>query len=101
MPKKPEPLHKVTLELTDKELVELASKKVKRWTDILLPIGLFVGLITLLLTASAFGEKPTDFECVLIGLSAFAPMVLGFVINYYSRIKLVKAKVEEWKGNKG
>jgi hypothetical protein len=101
MKKKAEPLHKVSLELTDSELRELASKKVKRWTDIFLPTGLFVGLLTFLLTSSAFGEKPTDFECVLMGLSAFAPMVLGFVINYYSRIKLVKDKVEEWKGNKG
>ncbi len=55
----------------------------------------------MILIGSTIGEKPSALENVLFGLSAFAPMVLGFVINYYSRIKLVKAKVEEWKGNKG
>jgi hypothetical protein len=101
MAKKAEPLHKVTLELTDKELRELASRRIKRWTDFLLPVGALVGLLALLSTITVIGVKPSIIESILIGLSGFSPIVLGFIISYYCRIKLVKAKVQEWKGNKG
>jgi len=65
--KKAEPLFKVFLELTDSELRELALKKVKRWTDIFLPVGIFVGLLGFFITALVISEDPNNLEFIYVG----------------------------------
>jgi hypothetical protein len=89
----------VPLELTESELKDWASKKVKLWTDWLLPGGTLVGLVMLLILFSTASSEDLESSTKILYflLLSMAPMIFGYVVSFQARDKTLKAKIAELK----
>ncbi len=97
MNKKAATIYRIKLDIKEKELKDLVSRRVNLWTDWLLPAGIILGLVVLLLCSSALGEESPAYQSILAALACLCPMILGTVISTSLRSKAVEAKIAELK----
>lgn len=90
------------IKVTEEELSEIASGRLRLRTDYLFPMGILISIL-LLFTIVGWAEKGDagqPFRSLiqaLLGILALLPMFVGFVIAMVVRKRAIKAKIAQLK----